>query len=205
VGVNGIQPQVENPEDGDEKNVMPIPPASWNQRFLLFTCLALAVISFGCATTGNSSSDPLDAPLPSNLTIQPPDPQLPPHIAAMLGVWTGQMSSLNGFFKGRHALVIQSISPVPRVYDECPNNHACLKGYGYRARAFMSYRAPWDNRKGFWLDVVIESDSVINVVWIRGEGRTKYYLMSPGLKWIRADWTWRVDDYGYATLSRKED
>lgn len=31
--------------------------ASWNHRVLLFTCLALAVISFGCASTPHQSAD----------------------------------------------------------------------------------------------------------------------------------------------------
>ena len=178
---------------------MIVPAASWRYQVLCsLIYLVLAVISIGCATT---APDSLDAPLPSNLSIQLPDPEVPAHIAGMSGIWTGQMSSGNGFFMGRHALVIQSISSAPVNYVRC-NPGLCSSGYGHVARAFMSYRAPWDKGTSFWFDLVIEPDGVIHL-GLR-EGKVKYFLMSPGRKFLRAEWTWRADSYGYSTLERRD-
>ncbi len=170
--------------------------SAWRCGFLALISLVLALAVSGCATTG--AIDPLDAYIPPNIVIQPPDPQLPPHIAAMLGVWTGQMTSHNGFYIGRHAFVVQHISPTPRDFYYCTAN-ICINGYGYIAHTFMS-RQERRFKEAFWTDVVIEPDGLIRIKF--RQGSVRYYLMQPGLKWMRAEWTWMADWYWNATLTR---
>jgi hypothetical protein len=80
---------------------------------MIWRLLFLVILLAGCSTAS------LDAPIPQDIAIQPPRPELPAPIAALSGVWTGQITGLAGNYLGRHTLIVQSISPIPENVSNC--------------------------------------------------------------------------------------
>jgi hypothetical protein len=82
------------------------------KRCVLIALMVLAGVSLSsCATTSSFTSVP---PLPENVQIVPPDPNLPPEIKAFSGKWSGQWHSQ----RNPSALGVEAVLVVEEIPDE---------------------------------------------------------------------------------------
>jgi hypothetical protein len=170
----------------DRENEMPMLPASLHKRSLLLICLALAVMSIGCATTS------LDAPLPKDLSVEPPASDIPPHIAALSGIWTGPISSLMGRYVGGYAVVVLGIYSANSVGE-------------YPARVLFSRRYVNGGSSTAERSVMIRPDGVFYVEFGSrfGTSRQKHFLIGDR-SMMRMENTQTADQYTYAILRRAQ-
>jgi hypothetical protein len=167
----------------DRKNEMAMLPASLRKQPLLLICLALAVISFGCATM---ASDP---PFPPKVTVVPPGPEIPKVVASMSGVWSGQVSMSYGAHVGWHALIVHEISPA---------NDAGV----YLARVTLVWWRSTRGNHSWTRTAYIQPDGAIRIDDLtRGFARYVPNLAAGGRQFIQANWTWSADNYGSAVLT----
>jgi hypothetical protein len=162
------------------------PSVFWRYRFLLLTCLLLAMISFGCATM---ASDP---PFPPKVTVVPPDPDIPKVVAAMSGVWTGYVISLIGTKVGWHALVVHEIFPA---------NAAGV----YPASVSLVWWHSTGGNSSWTRGAYIQPDGAIYIDNLT-KGFVRYFPRTAGngARFIQANWTWAADAYGSAVLTHPD-
>ncbi len=163
---------------------MIVSAAVWRYRFMFLTCLVLMMGFVGCATM---ASDP---PFPPKVTVVPPGPEIPKVVAAMSGVWSGQVSMSYGAHVGWHAFIVHEIYPA---------NDAGV----YLARVTLVWWRSTRGNHSWTRTTYIQPDGAIRIDDLtRGFARYVPKIAVSGGQFIQANWTWSADNYGSAVLTR---
>jgi hypothetical protein len=113
------------------------------KRLLLTVLMVLAGMSlYSCATTNSLTS----IPLPEDVQIVPPDPNLPPEIKAFSGKWSGSW----GWQDRRNFGGVDGIFIVEKIINEQQAMVVSASDYG---RGGWTIRRGWERSKANFLKI----------------------------------------------------